>query len=76
MPMKNTIGVRELREETAKYAKRVQKGESFIVLKHARPLFRIGPVDEEAGWETIIDFTKIRKGGIPVSEVLRKLKAL
>ncbi|EKD33262.1 MAG: hypothetical protein ACD_76C00057G0007 [uncultured bacterium] len=28
----------------------------------------------EEGWETIIDFTKFRKGGIPASELIKILE--
>ncbi len=58
----------------AAYAVKVQKGESFIVVKQSKPLFRIGPVDEEENWETLIDFTKIKKGGVPIDEVLAGLR--
>ncbi len=52
------------------YATKVARGESFIVVKQSKPLFRITPVDEEENWETLIDFTKIKKGGVPVEEIL------
>lgn len=25
------------------------------------------------GWETVVDFTKIRKGGVDIDEILRRL---
>lgn len=69
------LGLKELRENMQKYASRVEKGESFIVVKKSRPLFKISSIDEDEDlWETVIDFTKIRKGGIPVEELLAKLK--
>lgn len=73
--MKNTIvGLKELRENMQKYAYRVERGESFTVVKKSRPLFKISSLDEDEGlWETVIDFTKIRKGGIPTKELLSKL---
>lgn len=71
----NILGLKELRENMQKYASRVKRGESFIVVKKSRPLFKISSIDEDEGlWETVIDFTKIRKGGIPVEELLAKLK--
>lgn len=73
--MDTIINLKELRENVAGYAKRVKKGDSFIVMKRSKPLFRIAPVEEE-GWETLIDFTKFRKGGIPASELIRILESL
>ncbi|MFZ2682284.1 MAG: type II toxin-antitoxin system prevent-host-death family antitoxin [Patescibacteria group bacterium] len=73
--MKNLITLKEFRQDVAKYAERVAKGESLIITKRSRPLFRVGPVEEE-GWETLIDFTKFRKGGIPASEILKILKSV
>jgi hypothetical protein len=37
--------------------------------------FKISSIDDEEGWESVIDFTKIRKGGIPVEELLEHLKS-
>ena len=69
------LGLRELRENMDKYASRVGKGESFIVVKKSKPVFKISSVDEDEGlWETVVDFTKIRKGGIPADELLARLK--
>jgi len=45
------------------YAQKVKKGQSFMVFKKSKPLFKISPIDEEY-WEEVIDFTKIKKGGI------------
>lgn len=73
--MKTTIvGLKELRENMQKYASRVKRGESFTIIKKTRPLFKISSLDEDEGlWETIVDFTKIKKGGIPAKELLSKL---
>ena len=68
------LGLKELRENMQKYASLVQKGESFLVVKKSKPLFKISSPDEDEGlWETVIDFTKFRKGGIPAEELLAKL---
>lgn len=65
------VGLKEFRENMQQYINRVHDGESLIVYRHSKPVFRIAPidVDDEAGWETVIDFTKIRKGGVPAEEV-------
>jgi len=73
--MENTIvGLKELRENMEKYASLIKKGRSFIVVKRSKPLFKISSIDEDDGlWETVIDFTKLRKGGIPAEELLSRL---
>ena len=69
------LGLKELRENMQKYASLVEKGESFIIVKKSKPLFKISSLDEDDGlWETVVDFTKIRKGGIPADELLARLK--
>ena len=69
--MEKIIGLKELRENMEKYAKRVNKGESLLVVRRSKPLFRVSPVEEE--WETVADFTKVRKGGIPIKDLLSRL---
>ena len=54
------------------YAQKVKKGHSFMVFKKSKPLFKISPIDEEY-WEEVIDFTKIKKGGINLKELLKRL---
>lgn len=68
--MSNIIGLRELRENVAEYAKQVAKGKSFVVVKQSKPLFKISPVDEEQSWDTVIDFTQISKGGVPIEDIV------
>ena len=48
---------------------------SFLVMKKSKPVFRLCPVDseDEELWEEVIDFTKIKKGGVPVDELLKYL---
>jgi len=68
------LGLKELRENMQKYASLVGRGKSFIVVKKSKPLFKISSIDEDDGlWETVIDFTKLRKGGISAEELLAKL---
>lgn len=73
--MNHIIHLKELRENVNKYAKRVQRGDSFLVMRRSKPLFRVSPVEEE-GWETLIDFTKFRKGGIPASELIKLMETI
>ncbi len=75
----NIIGLKELRENTEKYITQVEKGRSFTVVRKSKPIFKMTPIDkwgDEPGWEDGIDFTKIKKGGIKVGEILDRLKAL
>jgi antitoxin (DNA-binding transcriptional repressor) of toxin-antitoxin stability system len=55
-----------------KYADAVAKGKSFVVVKRSKPMFRISPADE-MGWEQVIDFTKIRRGGVFIDDLLKRL---
>lgn len=72
--MEKVIGLKELRHNVAGYANKVKRGQSFLVFRRSQPLFKITPVDDdEAGWERVIDFTKIKKGGVPIDEVLSRL---
>lgn len=73
---KNIIGLKELREDMDKYIVRVDRGESFTVVRRSKPVFQLAPVDDESEWETVVDFTKIRKGGVPIDEVIARLKRL
>ncbi|MAG12005.1 MAG: hypothetical protein CMI52_04345 [Parcubacteria group bacterium] len=69
--MQYTVGLKELRENMEQYTKKIQKGLTFIVLKRSKPIFKIGPVDDE--WEEVADFTKIKKGGVDIEDVLSRL---
>ena len=73
-----TIGLKDLRENLGKYEKKIKAGNSFVVMKRSRPIFTIGPVDEDddGKWEKVIDFTEFRKGGIPADELLNILETL
>ncbi len=70
--MKNIITLKNLRENMQEYARKVKKGQSFIVFKRSQPLFKINPIEEDL-WEEVIDFTKIKKGGVNIAEVLKRL---
>jgi len=70
---KNIVGLKELRENINHYISQVEKGKSFVVVRKSKPVFRISQAEEEDNWETVVDFTKIQKGGIPLKEVLSRL---
>ena len=70
--MENIITLKKLRENMQGYAQKVQKGRSFIVFKKSQPLFKISPV-KGGVWEEVIDFTKTKKGGVDIAEILKRL---
>ncbi len=72
----NIIGLKEFRQNADSYIKRINKGESFTVLKRSEPVFRLTPVDDEEMWETVIDFTKINKKGISARDVLKSIESI
>jgi antitoxin (DNA-binding transcriptional repressor) of toxin-antitoxin stability system len=78
MASKKTVGLRDLRENTEKYIRKINKGESFTVLRRNKPVFEIKPLneDDDENWETVIDFTEISKNGVPAEKVYQALKEL
>lgn len=80
MPTKRTkpttVGLRALRENMEEYIERVNRGESITVLRRNTPLFKLTPVEDEADWETVVDFTKEFGDGVPVSKLLASVKKL
>ena len=72
--MEKIIGLKELRQDIEKYAEDTRRGNTLIVVKRSKPLFKIVPLrEQEDKWEEVIDFTKIRKGGIDINELLSRL---
>lgn len=72
--MKNsTVGLKELRQNMDKYIAEVEKGKSFTVIRRSRPVLKISSPDDEALWESVIDFTKIKKGGVAIADLLSRL---
>ncbi|MBU1036800.1 type II toxin-antitoxin system prevent-host-death family antitoxin [Patescibacteria group bacterium] len=72
--MSNIIGLKELRQNMPAYAKKVEKGQSFVVVKQSKPLFKITPLEQESEeWEEVIDFTKIKRGGVKLDQLLSRL---
>jgi prevent-host-death family protein len=73
----NIVGLKEFRENVESFAKKVKRGDSLIVVKRSRPLFKIVPLeyeDDEGQWETVIDFTKINPRGVPIEQIIKALK--
>ena len=74
--MKNILGLKEFRNKTEKYINRINKGESFTIVRRSSPVFRVSPVEEENLWEPVVDFTKIKKGGVSANIILQILRRL
>jgi len=70
------IGLKDLRLNTEKYINRLNKGESFTVVRRSKPVFNMVPFDEDNDglWETVVDFTKINKGGVSAEKVYKVIK--
>ncbi|MEX2033236.1 MAG: type II toxin-antitoxin system prevent-host-death family antitoxin [Candidatus Colwellbacteria bacterium] len=67
------VGVKELRLNLQKYIDKVRQGESFTVVRRSKPVFKITPTEDENLWEPVIDFTEIKRGGVPLKELLFRL---
>jgi len=68
------IGLKELRENVETYITAVGKGKSFIVVRKSKPVFKISSINEaDDNWEQVIDFTKIKKGGVDIDQLLSRL---
>ncbi|MBU4370186.1 type II toxin-antitoxin system prevent-host-death family antitoxin [Patescibacteria group bacterium] len=71
--MESIIGLKDLRQKMSEYAKKVKAGKSFIVVRRSKPLFKIIPISEDEIWEPVVNFTKIKKGGIDIDDLLSRL---
>jgi len=74
--MKNNtiVGLKELRENIESYISKVKNGNSFIVVKKSKPVFKISPLEDDADlWEPVIDFTKLKRGGVSIAGLLSRL---
>ncbi len=58
----------------ANYIAEVKKGKSFLVVRRSKPVFKISSPDLEDEWETIVNFTDIKKGGIALGDLLSRLR--
>ncbi|MDP1706693.1 MAG: type II toxin-antitoxin system prevent-host-death family antitoxin [bacterium] len=67
------VGLRELRENIEHYINQTAKGQSFIVVRRSKPVLKISSPADEGLWETVVDFTKFKKGGLPIADLLARL---
>ena len=71
---RSIVGLKELRENIDIYIGEVRKGRSFTIVRRSKPVFKISPPEEdESLWEPVIDFTKVKKGGVPIADILSRL---
>jgi prevent-host-death family protein len=49
-----TIGVRELRRYASRWLARVRAGETILVTDRGRPVARLAPVEEPAGYDRLV----------------------
>lgn len=71
--VKKIVGVKDLRKNLDEYIDQITKGNSFIVVRRSKPVFNITPVTEDDDWEEVADFTKIKNGGVKITEILSRL---
>lgn len=67
-----TVGLKQLRANMEEYIKLVEKGEEVLVMRKSKPIFSLQPPVDQ-GWEEVIDFTKLKKGGILIEDLLKRL---
>ena len=72
--MEQIIGLKELRTNTENYIAEVKNGKSFTVVRKNKPIFKISPISDDEEWETLIDFTEIKKEGIAMRDLLSRLR--
>lgn len=71
---KSIVGLKELRENIDLYVKQIEKGKSFIVARKSKPIFKISAPDDSSDmWEEVADFTKIKRGGVYIEDILSRL---
>ena len=61
MPEPTMIGIKQLHADLSKVAQAVERGNSYIVMRHAKPLFRIEPIGRYGNKKyTLKDLMNIR----------------
>jgi prevent-host-death family protein len=70
------IGVRELRRYASRWLARVRAGETFVVTDRGRPVARLSPLEEPAGYDGLVAEGRIAPGaGRGLVEMLTALDA-
>jgi len=66
------VPFKDFRLNSQKYINAVGRGESFLVMKRSRPIFRMEPVRER--WESL-DLRDKKGNGMPAEKFLKILRA-
>lgn len=77
--MNTIIGLKELRQNAETYIKKVGRGDSFIVVRRSKPIFKIVPVDEwgDSGkWDELLPLKKYYPRGIDPAALLAMLRVV
>lgn len=59
--MKNTLSIKQFRNNLAAVADKVEAGSKFIIIRNSKPAFKVVPLsdtEEDEVWETVVDFTE------------------
>ena len=69
------IKLKDLRTNLDRYLSKLDKVEGFTVIRRSEPIFNISPVKNSVDelWEPVIDFTRLKKGGIQINDILSRL---
>jgi len=72
---KNLVKLKDLRINLDKYLAQLNKVGRLTVIRRSEPIFNISAIDESADdlWENVVDFSKLKKGGIDIKEILARL---
>ena len=78
--MPKDISIKELRQNLSSIADRVERGESYRVIRRSKPSFCIMKIDAEPPeekWETVVDFTDGGKTeGMPIEDVMKIIRKI
>lgn len=70
--MESIISLKKSRENMQDFTEKVKGKCSFFVFKKSQSIFKISPIEEE-NWQKVIDFTEIKKGGVDIKDLLKRL---
>lgn len=72
---RNLVKLKDLRINLDKYLAQLAKVGTLTVMRRSEPIFNISALEETADylWEPVIDFTRLKKGGLDIKEVLSRL---
>lgn len=71
--MEQIVGLKEFRMDVEKYVKATSDGKSIVVMRRSKPFFKIVSVDDDSAWETVADFTHVKKGGVNINDLLSRI---